>query len=184
MDIRMCESEYLSGLRLTHCWTRSLQWKGIRHGSLFWSGSPFTVNQQCGSPSLHRGIVLQSLWYFRSLEGRESERGQQSCVSKNIRESGRFRRLMEVSRHIYSGKMWLMNIREAVQRQYADKMEQLCINAQSRVDDYQQKYMELLERIGNGEWVMFCFDSYLNLWEHRFCCVSVLHVRDSAARSV
>lgn len=44
-----------------------------------------------------------------------------------------------------------MNIREAVQRQYADKMEQLCINAQSRVDDYQQKYMELLERIGNGE---------------------------------
>lgn len=32
----------------------------------------------------------------------------------------------------------------------------LRIDAQSRVDDYQQKYMELLERIGN-------FDSYLNL---------------------
>ena len=38
-----------------------------------------------------------------------------------------------------------------VQQQYADKMEQLRSEAQSRVDDYQQKYMELLERIGNGE---------------------------------
>ena len=36
-----------------------------------------------------------------------------------------------------------------VQQQYADKMEQLRSDAQSRVDDYQQKYMELLERIGN-----------------------------------
>jgi hypothetical protein len=38
-----------------------------------------------------------------------------------------------------------------MQQQYADKMEQLRIDAQSRVDGYQQKYMELLERIGNGE---------------------------------
>ena len=34
-------------------------------------------------------------------------------------------------------------------KKLADKMEQLRSDAQSRVDDYQQKYMELLERIGN-----------------------------------
>lgn len=38
-----------------------------------------------------------------------------------------------------------------VQQQYADKMEQLRNEAQSRVDDYPQKYVELFERIGSGE---------------------------------
>jgi hypothetical protein len=36
-------------------------------------------------------------------------------------------------------------------QQYADKMEQLRNEAQSRVDDYPQKYVELFERIGSGE---------------------------------
>ena len=34
-----------------------------------------------------------------------SERRQQSCALKNIREPGRFLHPVEVSRHIYSGKM-------------------------------------------------------------------------------
>jgi chromosome segregation ATPase len=38
-----------------------------------------------------------------------------------------------------------------MQQQCADKVEQLRNDAQSRVDAYQQKYIELLERIGNGE---------------------------------
>lgn len=38
-----------------------------------------------------------------------------------------------------------------VQQQYTDKMEQLLSEVQSRVDAYQQKYMELLERIEDGE---------------------------------
>lgn len=58
--------------------------------------------------------VLQSLWFSQSSGERKSERRQQSCALKNTREPRRFLPPTEVSRHIYSGKVWLMTIWEQI----------------------------------------------------------------------